>query len=189
MSSENLKNNESEIAGVVSELAECLLEHGLHADFRAKAKSLSQVVTAESLADLRSMFHKPPAESALFKPQEHGLGGWLSACQFSIFELVYKRGKEALPFVREIAWGEYDWTQGNAIEILIRFAAYGIERDTILNEIKQNFPDIRYEARLYAIEPLLPELANDEKLKQVFDELFSIEEFKEAFAELTAAEV
>lgn len=81
------------------------------------------------------------------------LSGWLSACQFSIFELVYKRGKEVLPFVREIAWGEYDWTQGNAIE------------------------------------PLLPELANDEKLKQVFDELFSIEEFKEAFAELTAAEV
>jgi len=130
------------------------------------------------------MIQKPPDVPPSYSVKKHGLGGWLSACQFSIFELIYNFGESALPMVREIAWGEYDWTQGNAIELLIRFAAKGIKREEIISEIKKNFPNIRHEARLYAIQPFLPKFKKDPEIKKVFKELMQVEDFKESYEEL-----
>jgi hypothetical protein len=45
------------------------------------------------------------------------------------FEILYNLGEAALPLLRKIAFGEYDWTQGNAIEILRRWAAEGVDRE------------------------------------------------------------
>ena len=169
----------------VSELACHLLEGGLNEQFRILAAKKAEGIELSNCQELRSMFHNPPKEAVLYSAEKHGLGGWLSACQFSIFELVYNIGENALPFVQEIAWGEYDWTQGNAIELLIRFAAGGILRDYIISEIKENYPNVRYEAQLYAIQPLLPRLATDPELWSVFDELLVIEDFKDCYDELT----
>ncbi|KAB0548924.1 hypothetical protein F7R01_15980 [Pseudomonas argentinensis] len=101
-----------------------------------------------------------------------------------IFEILFNMGAKAIPFIREIAWGEYDWTQGNAIELLIRFAANGVQRKEIIAEIKRNYPVIRYEAQLYAIQPLIPKLQGNSSLRAVFDELLDIEDFKESYDEL-----
>ncbi|MFC3679462.1 hypothetical protein [Bacterioplanoides pacificum] len=175
---------DSELDVVVRTLAEYLLSPSNLGEFRIKVKGLSKVISVENLSELKGMFNEPPKESELFSTEKHGLGGWLSVCQFAILELVYNLGPDALPFIREIAWGEYDWTQGNAIELLIRFAADGVEPEEIKNEIKQKFPRIRFEAQLYAIQPLLSEIENDIKLKNIFYDLMEIEEFKEAYEEL-----
>lgn len=176
----------NDLNAIISRLAEYLLTQRNNEQFRELARVESASVSIEQLDQLRSMFHNPPPQSDVYDVQRHGLGGWLSACQFAIFELVYNLGEEGLPFIREIAWGEYDWTQGNAIELLLRFAAEGIRTEEILAEFKTNFPQIRFEAQLYCMQPLLPELDQDAQLRAVFDQLRNeIEEFQEAYAELT----
>ena len=134
---------------------------------------------------LRRLFYNPPNEPDFYSAEKYGLGGWLSSCQFAIFEIIYNIGEEALPFVREIAWGKYDWIQGNAIELLIRFASEGIQSEELISEIKKEYPNIRYEAQLYAIQPLINELENNQALRQIFDQLFEIEDFKDAYDEIT----
>lgn len=176
----------NELNAIVSRLAEHLLTKGIDDRFRELAREEAQQISVAQLDQLRNMFHDPPPQSDAYDLQQHGLGGWLSACQFAIFELIYNLGADALPFIREIAWGEYDWTQGNAIELLLRFAAEDIRTDEILAEIKTNFPQIRYEAQLYCMQPLLSELERNAPLKSIFDQLRNeIEEFEEAYAELT----
>lgn len=174
-----------EIQKIVSQLADYLLVNGVNNDFRVLAKEKAKKIKLKNWGILKEIFHNPPKDSKVYDVKKHGLGGWVSARQFSIFELLYNFGEPALPFIREIAWGEYDWTQGNAIELLIRFASDGVCRDEIIAEIQQNFPKIRYEAQLYAIQPLIGQLKTNNQLKSVFDELMKIKEFKESFYELT----
>ena len=123
----------------------------------------------------------PPARPVGYDPEKHRLGAWGIACQFAIFELMYNLGEPALPYIRDIAWDEYDWTQGNAIELLIRFAADGVQTEAILEEISEHFPSLQYEAQAYAIEPLLPRLKDEAPLKAIFDQLMEIEEFEEVY--------
>lgn len=134
---------------------------------------------------MRSYFHNPPKPPADYDFRRHGLGGWISARQFAIFELAYNLGSDALPFVRQIAWGEYDWTQGNAIETLIRLASDGIETEAIVNEMLSKIVDIREEALLYAIGPLLPRLESDNSLREIIQRLRKAEQFDWAYRELT----
>ncbi len=181
------KKNKTEppLEKVISELADYLLENGLNDDFRKQACDKTRILALSDFKKLRIMLHNPPNKSINYSSEKHGLGGWLSACQFSIFEIIYNGGESSLPLIREVAWGEYDWTQGNAIELLIRLASEGIKREEIISEIKKNFPKIRYEAQLYTIQPLLPRLKYDKKLRIIFDELMAIEDFKESYDELT----
>lgn len=169
----------------VTELAEAILSGRPRGEFELLATERSEGLGAADLPGLKKMLHSPPNTSGLYDPKKHGLGGWLGACQFAIFELVYNMGEVALPLVREVAWGAYDWTQGNAIELLIRFAATGVHRDEIMAELVSEYPKVRFEAQLYAINPLVPKLATDPELRATFDELLKIREFKEAFEEIT----
>ena len=169
----------------ISVLADMLISGSGKDDFKLRAQDLSKKYGADDLIDLKKLFHNPPPESLIYDPKKHGLGSWMSACQFAIFELYYNKGVEALPLIREIAWGEDDWTQGNAIELLIRFASKGIDRDELIKEIKDNYPKVRYEAQLYAIQPLIGELDRDESLQAIFSELMAVEDFKESYDELT----
>ena len=185
MSPRTRTKQDSEVNQAIEDLARHLLLHGLDDAFRDSAKRLSSSFSTKDLGELRSLFHRPPPEADVYSVEEHGLGGWLSACQFAIFEIIYNMGEEAIPFIREIAWGVYDWTQGNAIELLIRFAAEGIQTEALISEIREKYPEIAYEAQLYAIQPLVKKLEDDESLRRVFDELMEIEDFKDCYDELT----
>lgn len=172
------------IEASIASLAEHLLAGGATERFRALAKTDFDALCLSSPDELSRYFHHPPAESPQFDVHEHGLGGWLSSCQFAVFELIYNFGEDALPFLRKIAWGEYDWIQCNAIELMIRLAADGVATKEIIADIRAEFPGIRHEASLYAIEPLISRLDREPDLKRVFDQLLSIAEFKTAFDEL-----
>lgn len=177
-------DDRNDIEDRIARLARTILKQGLSAEFRSLARREAETVSSGHFETLRHLLHDPPPEPEHYSVEEHGLAGWLSACQFAIFELLYSAGAAALPLVREIAWGEYDWTQGNAIELLLRFAADGLEREAIIGEVKANFPDIRYEAQLYALEPLVPRLTSEPALAALFAELSSCIAFAETVREI-----
>lgn len=166
---------------IINELAEELLQIPKAEEFRVKASNLAKSLSIDNLDELKNTLQNLPTASKKYNPIAHGKGGWISACQIAIYELIYNLGEEALPYIREVAWGEYDWPQGNAIELLIRFAANGVQTEAIIEEIKQKFPDIRLEAMLFAIEPLVHDFKTDEKFKPVFSRLMEINKFNAAY--------
>jgi hypothetical protein len=156
--------------------------------FRARAVAVAQRLGPSAIAELKTLLHSPPyPEPAGFDPRERGYGGWLSAWQFAIFEIFFEFGAAALPVLRQSAFGEYDWTQGNAIEILVRLAAKGIEQEEITTELRRKFPELRVEAQLYAVGPLLQHAARDPAVAAVVRELEEVPGWREAVVELRGA--
>jgi hypothetical protein len=86
--------------------------------------------------------------------------------------------------LRRVAFGEYDWTQGNAIEILCRLAALGIDRQRTLDDLKSEMPTMRDTALLYAAGPLLHQAMGNPQLAAVVEELQQVAEFKDSVDEL-----
>jgi hypothetical protein len=156
--------------------------------FRARAAAVALALGPASIEDLCTRFHSPShPEPPSFAPEQRGMGGWLSAWQFAIFELFFEFGSAALPVLRQVAFGAYDWTQGNAIEVLVRLAARGIERDQIIAELRREFPRVRIEAQLYSVGPLLDHAARDAAIAGVVRELNDIAEWRAAVEELGGA--
>jgi len=157
-------------------------------EFRARAAAVALRLRPATIDELCTRFHSPPrAEPPGFGPEQRGLGGWLSAWQFAIFELFFEFGSAALPMLRQVAFGEYDWTQGNAIEVLVRLAARGIEREQIIAELRREFPRLRVEAQLYSVGPLLDHAARDSAVAAVVRKLNDISEWRAAVEELGTA--
>ncbi len=156
--------------------------------FSARAAAVAQELGPDAIAELATRFHSPPrAEPPGFGIEQRGLSGWLSAWQFAIFELFFHFGAAALPVLRCVAFGEYDWTQGNAIEVLVRLAAVGVEREQIVAELRREFPGIRYEAQLYSVGPLLHHAARDPAVAAVVRELENLPEWRQTVQELGEA--
>ncbi|WP_145952316.1 hypothetical protein [Paludisphaera borealis] len=112
----------------------------------------------------------------------------MSYWQFAIFEIVYNFREQALPMLRKVAFGEYDWTQGNAIEVMCRLAAEGIDRDRTLADLKKKMPGMRDEALGYAAAPLLQLAKYDLRLAAVVDELRQVDEFENAVRDIIATD-
>ena len=103
-----------------------------------------------------------------------------SAWQSALFEVLYHLRGSALEFVREVAFGAYDWTQGNAIEVLCRWAAEGLDRERTVRDLRYEAPRMRPEALDYAVGPLLSRAVGNPSLSKLIDELRSIPEFEQA---------
>lgn len=155
------------------------------AAFRSAAASAVEELDSTAIESLAERFLSPPDAPPGFGSEERGLSGWLSAWQFAIFELFFNFREAALPVLRRVALGKYDWTQGNAIEVLCRLAALGIEREPIVTEIKREFPNLRYEAQIYAVRPLLAIADENAAVAEVVSELMQVDEFRETVEELT----
>jgi hypothetical protein len=156
---------------IVSDLATLALETGIDHSFRERARVEAGKLQLSDLPLLKAMFHTLPKESPIFDIDKHGLGGWLSSCQFAIFELIFNMGEETIPFLREIAFGEYDWTQANAMELLCRFAAKGIQREETMTDLNREMPKMRWEALRCLAEPLLYQARGDKAIKGISREL------------------
>lgn len=151
--------------------------------FRNKALQVAEDLGEPSIALIPSFFHKPPGMPGELSEHYSGLGSWLSVCQFAAFEILANLGERSLPLLRSVAFGEYDWIQGNAIEVLCRFASQDIERQQITDELRRKAPEMRPEAIEYAVEPLIEQAESDSNLRIFLKEL-RIPEFTEAIEEL-----
>jgi hypothetical protein len=153
--------------------------------FRARAAVVAREMGPADVEALSTRFHSPPKpEPPGFGYEQRGLGGWLSAWQFATFELFFQLGARALPVLRRVAFGEYDWTQGNAIEVLVRLAAAGVEREQTIADLRREFPHLRYEATMYAVGPILHHAARDPAIASVVRELEDMPEWREVVEEL-----
>lgn len=157
--------------------------------FQKRARLVANELGPSSIASLETLYHSehtPPTEA--LKAQFPGLGQWLSARQFAIFEIFYFLGANSLPALRRVAFGSYDWTQGNAIEILCRLAADGIDHQQIIQELLVQIPNMREEALLYAVGPLLEHSLNKPAITEVLNELCAVKKFSDACISLSEHE-
>jgi hypothetical protein len=148
-------------------------------EFSLRARIVAAEVGSDGIDRLLSEFHSEHTPPEHLKPRFSRLGAWASARQFAIFEILFNIGSESIPGIRKVAFGEYDWTQGNAIEILCRFAAKGIESERTLSDLKDAAPTMREEALIYALRPLWHLSRSDEDLKAIVEQLLLIHEFKD----------
>ncbi|WP_278643344.1 hypothetical protein [Burkholderia lata] len=148
--------------------------------FGSQAADVAQQLGAGAIDMLVSRLHTPSQPTPeKFESAMRGLGAWLAAWQFAIFEILFHFRDSALGSLREIAWGEYDWTQGNALEILIRLAANGIGRELTIAEFQRNFEQVSDEAKRYAVGPLLHRAKFDPEIAAIVNELNSIPDWCE----------
>lgn len=139
--------------------------------FTTQAFAAAEHFGPEAIVQLKTLYHDDPMPPEECSGQFAALGSWLSARQFAIFEIYYHLGYAALPELRRVAFGEYDWTQGNALEILCRLAAAGIDQERILEEIKCATADFREEAIMYAMGPLVSYESTTPGLREVLTAL------------------
>lgn len=154
------------------------------AEFRSRAASSARYLGAARIEELAGEFHAEHTPPAELIPRFSRLGAWMAARQFAIFEIYYHIGAPAIPILRRVAFGQYDWTQGNAIEVLCRLAADGVERPEIVGELIVNLPEIRDEAIQYALAPLLYLQKSNAALLEVISELRGVARFNEWYEEM-----
>jgi len=151
------------------------------AELRVRAAAAADEIGPAAIEHLSTLFHSehsPPTELAERFP---GLGNWMAVRQLAIFEIFYHAGRDALPVLKRVAFGAYDWTQGNAIEILCRLAADGIEEQEIVDALLAHLSDMREEAHMYALRPLLHYAKTNAKLAAIVSKLLVVPEFQESF--------
>lgn len=156
-------------------------------EFRNRADIVASEFGPTAIEQLAKLFHaehSPPAELAA---QFQGLGTWMAARQFAIFEIFYNFGGDSIPILQRVAYGDYDWTQGNAIEILCRLAADDVQREQIISGLVEHLPAMREEAHYYALNPLISQSKSNQKLNDVLSQLLNVPEFKQSHEYLSSS--
>jgi hypothetical protein len=150
-------------------------------ELRTRAKAVAGELGSSSIDQLASLFHSEHSPPSEIGQSFQGLGAWITARQFAIFEVFYNLGPASIPMLKRVAFGQYDWTQGNAIEILCRLAADGINRTEIIEELIAHLPTMREEAHIYALGPLLQQSEANNALRDVIERLQAVPEFRESY--------
>jgi len=142
--------------------------------FKGTAKEVASKIEFARAKELPRYFHKnpPEPESLKSKTAKYGFFGvWMNICQDSIFEILYHYKEEAIPTLYSIGFGEYDWTQYKAIDVLCRLANDGIHTDEIVKNIGNKINDFRYEAVFPSIESL-SQISNNPEIPKIILHIF-----------------
>ena len=150
--------------------------------FEQKALNGSLQVGYGDLDYLQSKFHHPPPVDGPLE-KDLKLGQWLAACQYACFELMYNLEPPPIEFLKAVAFGEYDWTQATALEVICRLYATGKLDDNIIEEIDCRLPAMRFETLLYLARALLKRSEKDKQFEGIIKRLTS-DDFQEAMEEV-----
>jgi hypothetical protein len=153
--------------------------------FEDLAKQESHDVSITDLEYLRSKFHQPPPVHPDIDEGGLGLGTWMAACQYAIFELIYNFDVPPLDFLRTIAFGEYDWTQATALEVICRLHIAGKIPKQIIDEIDDQLGGMRNETHLYFAKSLLLRMKRDERFGSIIQQIQNAE-FQDVIAKISA---
>ncbi|HTI91332.1 MAG TPA: hypothetical protein VL727_12140, partial [Puia sp.] len=165
----------------IAELGKALLLNDPAFETIAERGSVS--LQKDDLIYLRVKLHYPPSIAPEINESELRLGEWLAICQHAIFELIYRIGIDSVEMVRSIAFGEYDWIQANALEVLCRFCVDGMLSISIISEIDLRLPKMRNETVLYFAQALANRRERDERFDGVIKQIKNTD-FRLALAEL-----
>jgi hypothetical protein len=152
--------------------------------FEKAAKDESALLDSTDLAYLTTKFHDPPRVHSDINEGELKLGQWIAVCQYAIFELFYNLDAYSLPLIEDIAFGEYDWTQATALEVLCRLFIDGRVSEQTVKEINIKMSRMRYETHLYLANSLLVRQKRDKRFGDIISKLDN-ESFQEALQELS----
>lgn len=155
--------------------------------FFDETKKFATNLTAADLPLLRSRFHADLPVPANVDKAPLGLGGWLSATQYTIFQIIYHIGIAAVPMLKEVAYGEYDWTQASALEVLTRFYMDGKLPVDIIDEIDSNLAGMRYESHLYYAQALIILRRKDQRYETQVIQRIKNKDLHEAIKEIMDA--
>jgi colicin immunity protein/pyocin immunity protein len=151
--------------------------------FEGLARQESKNISVDDLTYLRDKLHHPPPVHPDINEKELRLGEWLATCQFVIFELIYLLDLKALNLLESIAFGEYDWTQANALEVICRLYLDGKLPMEKISEIDSRLGSMRYETHLYFAQDLIKRRERDSRVDQIITHIKNID-FRLALAEL-----
>ncbi len=139
---------------IARELSRVAASFGEPDEFQRRAVEAATRLGPQCMDRLPDYFHRSPQKPVEASEMFTGLGDWMVACQFAFFEILYQFREQSLPLLRRVAFGPYDWTQANAVEILSRLAMEGIEPERIGQEIAADLPNWRSEAVACAVDSL-----------------------------------
>lgn len=172
---------ELDIDTMISSLASILLKDRIK--FEQTTKQDAALLDVDDVSYLKTRFHNPPKAHPEIDEGQFGLGQWMAVCQYVIFELLYNLQEISLPLVEEVAFGEYDWTQATALEVLCRWHVDGILPKSIITEINRRIGDMRYETHLYFGRSLIVRKKDDHRFGDILLEIEN-KSFQEAIKEL-----
>jgi len=152
--------------------------------FEEEAKKKAAQLTSENIDYLISKLHDPPMVDSRINEQHLRLGQWQAVCQYSIFELIYHVDSPPLKLLKRFAYGEYDWTQATALEVICRMYVNGEISYNIIEEIDDNLKSMRHETHLYLAQGLLARANKDSRFRDIINQ-FKNTDFHNAVKELT----
>lgn len=155
--------------------------------FFDQTKTVAAQLTQKDLPLLRNRLHTNLPVPENVDQSQLGLSGWLAACQYTIFEVIYHIGLPAVPMLKEIAFGEYDWIQANALDLLTRFYMDGKLPAEIIDEIDGHLAGMRYESHLYYAQHLIALRRKDQRYEMQVIQRIKNQELHEAIAEIMEA--
>jgi hypothetical protein len=149
-------------------------------EFSRRAEKIAEAMTRAEIDAIRAELHSEHTPPPDLKARFPGLGQWMAARQGAIFEILFHVGRPALPVLKRTAFGEYDWPQGYSIVSLVRLAAAGIDRETIVLELKESIGDMREETLMRVSSLLRFFGTRDGQVQKIFEDLLTIPAFAEA---------
>jgi hypothetical protein len=107
----------------------------------------------------------------------------MAVCQYVIFEILYNTGTKHLAFIQKVAFGEYDWTQATALEVLIRLTLEKTMAAETIPLINDKIGEMRYETHLYLAAGLKARGQRDKQYLEILKQLDN-KYFQEALLEI-----
>ncbi len=176
---------ESDLDTIIETLSKALITN--RESFEVLARQGSSNLSGGDLTYLRSKLHHPPPLPSDINEEELRLGEWLAICQYAIFELIYQLDITALDLLKSIAFGEYDWTQAMALEVICRLHLDGKLPENSIKEIDFHLGSMRHETHLYFAQSLLKRRERDPRFHRIIQQLKNIA-FRLALTELGYSE-
>ncbi len=142
--------------------------------FQKAAYDVANKLEFNRAKELTKYFHKNPPEPETLHSatQKYGFFGvWMNICQNAILEILFNYKEQAIPTLYSIGFGEYDWTQYKAIDVLCRLAKEGIETEDTIKKIGDEIQDFRYEAVMPSLESL-SSIPNNKEVSKIILKIF-----------------
>ncbi len=142
--------------------------------FKEAAKNIASRLEFNRAKELTKYFHNNPPEpdNLKSKTEKYGyFGVWMNICQNAVFEILFNYKEQAIPILYSIGFGEYDWTQFKAIDVLCRLAIDGIQTKKIVKDIGDEILNFRDEAVFPSVESI-SKIPNTEEVPLILLKVF-----------------